>query len=178
MATVTDTSLMEGLRGKFGNNIVFRTMRGKTFASPLRKPVKNSNQSEAQRNTRITFRQAAAWARSILLDPEKKAYYNQRAKALKLPNAYTAAVTDFMRKPTVNKSVHRNTVTYMVEKKGFTIENVAVQSDASDQLLPSVKLQRHNRLWSVQCNHENHTRPLRFLLTDTTGRKVFWHSDH
>jgi hypothetical protein len=37
------------------------------------------------------------WAHEVLCDPDKKKYYEQRAKALKLPNAYTAAIRDYMR---------------------------------------------------------------------------------
>jgi hypothetical protein len=171
MATVATSCLIEGLHGKFGKNLVFRTMRGKTFLSPAPRPVK-TNQSEAQRNTRITFKQASAWARSVLLDPEKKAYYQQRAKALKLPNAYTAAVTDFMRKPAIEKSIHRNTVTYTVKKKGFTIENVTLQSELSDQdqLLNTVKLSRHHREWCVECKEDNHVlSSLCLVITDSVA---------
>ena len=107
MATTTANALIKGFRGKFGNDVVFRTMRGKTFVSPpARKPVKKK-ESEAQRNTRVTFQEATQWAQEILLDLEKKVYYRQRAKALKLPNAYTAAITDYMRKPKVVKMQNR-----------------------------------------------------------------------
>ncbi|RAV99373.1 hypothetical protein [Pseudochryseolinea flava] len=99
MATVSTACFIEGLHGKIGNKMVFRTMRGKTFVSHAPRKTKKI-QSEAQRQTRHTFKEASAWARHILTDPERKAYYKQRAEALKLPNAYTAAVTDFMRKPT------------------------------------------------------------------------------
>jgi hypothetical protein len=34
-------------------------------------------------------------------DPKKKAYYQQKAQQLKLPNAYTAAITDYLRKAKV-----------------------------------------------------------------------------
>src|SRR5918995_4808093 len=121
MATVVNNDLVRGFRGKFGNDVVFKTMRGKTFASPpARRPVKKK-ESEAQRNTRSTFRKAAEWAQITLLNPEKKTYYQQRAKALKLPNAYTAAITDYMRKPKVVKTQERNTVTYHITKPGFRI---------------------------------------------------------
>src|SRR5882757_1741511 len=104
MATITNNVLLNGVSGKFGSSLVFRTMRGKTFVSaPARKPNKKK-ETEAQRNTRVNFREATEWARRTLRDPERKAYYEQRAKALKLPNAYTAAITDYMRKPKVVKT--------------------------------------------------------------------------
>ena len=99
MAIVKNNAIASSFRGSFGNDLVFRHVRGKTFVmAPARKPDKKK-ESEAQRNTRSNFREAAQWAQHILLDPEKKAYYRQRARKLKLPNAYTAAITDFMRKP-------------------------------------------------------------------------------
>src|SRR6187402_3572807 len=99
MATVANNNLVDGLSGRLGSSLVFRTLRGKTFVTtPARKPDKRK-ESIAQRGTHISFREATQWAQRILLDPERKAYYSKRAKALKLPNAYTAALTDYMRKP-------------------------------------------------------------------------------
>ena len=43
------------------------------------------------------FREASRWARLTLTDPEKRQHYQQRAQAEKLPNAYTAAVKEYMR---------------------------------------------------------------------------------
>lgn len=81
--------------------------------------------------------QASQWAQGVLLDPEKKAYYARRAKALKLPNAYTAALTDYMRKPrlTAANSYHY-TPTYEVKKQDFQLQNVEVviaQPDNSEE---------------------------------------------
>jgi len=127
MATVADNVLIDGLRGRLGESLVFKTMRGKTFvATPARKPDKRK-ESTAQRGTRVTFRQATEWAQHILLDPERKAYYSKRAKALKLPNAYTAALTDYMRKPKLKSfDSYDNTVTCAVSKKDFQLKKVEV----------------------------------------------------
>src|SRR5690606_38898719 len=111
MARITCNDLVDGLSGKLGDSLVFRTIRGKTFVStPARKPNKKK-ESKAQRNTRTRFREASQWAQFILFYPEQKAYYRKRAKALKLPNAYTAAITDYMRKPKVEKVRERDTIT-------------------------------------------------------------------
>src|SRR6218665_3230742 len=98
MASITSNIITTGLRGRLGDALVFKTMHGKTFVStPARLPDRRK-ESVAQRSTRVNFQQASQWAQLILLNPERKAYYRQRAKALKLPNAYTAALTDYMRK--------------------------------------------------------------------------------
>ena len=41
----------------------------------------------------------------MLMVPEKKAYYTHKAKKLKLPNAYTAAICDFMPKGEIKKLI-------------------------------------------------------------------------
>jgi hypothetical protein len=35
----------------------------------------------------------------MLHDPQKKGYYQQQAKRRKLPNAYTAAIAEYMSQP-------------------------------------------------------------------------------
>ena len=127
MATVADNVLIQGLRGRLGESLVFKTMRGKTFvATPARKPDKRK-ESTAQRNTRTAFRQATEWAQYILLNPERKAYYSKRAKALKLPNAYTAALTDYMRKPQLTTFTNKDkSIHCRVSKKGFALTKVEV----------------------------------------------------
>ena len=96
MARVDDNPLTIGLRGKFGDMFVFRRMNGKTFAS--RAPGKQDKKKETvpQRKTRANFRDAALWAKATLSNPEKKAYIQKRAKMLELPNAYTAAVKEYL----------------------------------------------------------------------------------
>lgn len=96
MATATNL-LIQGLSGMLGKTLVFKTIRGKTYVSSApRKPDKRK-ETVAQRNTRTTFQQATTWAKTTLLNPAQKEYYHQQAKALGLPNAYTAAITEYMR---------------------------------------------------------------------------------
>ncbi len=98
MATVSGNDLTSGLRGKIGQLMVFRVIRGKTYVSRAPRKADKSKETVAQRNTRITFKEASQWAKTVLLDPAKKEYYQQRAKEWNLTNAYTAAVKDYMRK--------------------------------------------------------------------------------
>ncbi len=97
MAIVANNDLTRGLRGRIGKWLVFRVVRGKTIASRAPRKPDPRKQSAAQRLTRSTFRDASAWAVRILLDPAKKQYYADVAKAEALPNAYTAAVREYMR---------------------------------------------------------------------------------
>lgn len=158
MATVRTNDLIDGLSGKLGNALVFRTMRGKTHVSlPACKPDKKK-ESSAQRNTRSTFKEAAEWAQTILLDPEKKTYYKQRAKALKLPNAYTAAITDYMRKAKVAKSQHSNTITYHINKPGFKVQTVDVQvKETAGVPKPKVVIRQDKNTWFVHYTPDENT---------------------
>ena len=103
MAKVKTSSIIEGLSGKVGADLVFRTMRGKTFISKPAKKRDKSKETEAQRKTRTTFREAAAWASKVSKAAETKAYYEHLAMDMDVPNAYTAALKVYMNK--VRKSV-------------------------------------------------------------------------
>jgi hypothetical protein len=174
MATVVNNDLIDGLRGRLGKFMVFRTMYGKTFASRRARKPDKKKESDARRNTRSTFRQATEWAKKSLLDPEKKTYYLQRAKALKLPNAYTAAITDYMSKPKVQKSQHHNTISYGISKPGFTIQNVQVIINETTTSQPQkIVTQRHKNCWLVQYTPDVNP-PLTLIITDNTGRDVLF----
>ena len=134
-------------------------------------------ESDAQRNTRSKFRDATSWAHAILDDPEKKAYYQKRAKMLKLPNAYTAAVTDYMRKPKIMKSSFHDTVCYTISKKGFTVKTVEVRATGMNSTPPNVEIRKHNDLWKVRFKRGD-TMPssLTFSIIDNTLREI-WEVD-
>jgi hypothetical protein len=97
MAIVRSNDLIEGFSGMFGDTMVFRNLRGKTVVS--QRPKLPKKESEQQKENRSKFRKATAWAQFVLENPERKEYYRKKAKKLNLPNAYTAAITDYMRKP-------------------------------------------------------------------------------
>ena len=91
------------------------------------RPPKPCKQSEHQKENRDRFRKASLWAKTILLEPEKKAYYQKKADKLKLPNAYTAAIADYMRSIHV-KQVNRyeNKTTFSIRKKDFDLEQIDI----------------------------------------------------
>lgn len=99
MAIIKDNILTEGLSGMLGDVIVFRQLRGKTIVA--NKPRRPRSESAHQRENRLRFRTASAFAKLALKDPQKKVYYIAKARKLNLPNAYTAALTDYMRKPAI-----------------------------------------------------------------------------
>jgi hypothetical protein len=130
MAIVQTNSMTKGISGAIGN-LVFRQLRGKTIITS--KPKQRAKQSDQQRNNRSRFRSASAWAKTQMLDPQKKAYYWRKAEKLKLPNAYTAAVSDYMRKGEIKeidtrwyKGKKGNVIRLKIQKHDFSIHQVKV----------------------------------------------------
>ena len=121
--------IVRGWSGKFDNTLVFRTMRGRTFVAAAPRKADRKKETAAQRQTRTTFREAAAWAQHVLQDAKTKQYYTSVAKRLKLPNAYTAAITEYMRKPKVLQKTEPNRVVVSVSKPAFVLKQVRVEGD-------------------------------------------------
>jgi hypothetical protein len=139
MAHVKCNDITEGLSGRFGK-FVFRTYRGKTYVA--RRPSKPKKESEGQRSTRTKFRLATQYAKQMMADAERKAYYTEKAKTLALPNAYTAAITDYMRKPEVRQidaskynGKSGSHITVLANKKNFKLDRVSVVVTSSDEVV-------------------------------------------
>lgn len=126
MAIVSTNPLVNGLSGMLGKTLVFKTFHGKTIVSSRPRPPRK--ESARQKENRSKFKQASAWARHILLDPKQKAYYQQKARQLLLPNAYTAAIADYMRKPVIKAITrHAEMQTYSVLKKDFKLKRIVLE---------------------------------------------------
>jgi hypothetical protein len=128
MAIIKNNIVMEGVSGMLGDVVVFRQLRGKTIMA--NKPRKPRFQSDLQRGNRHRFREASAFAKQAVLDPEKKEYYKAKARKLGLPNAYTAALTDYMRKPAVTSVKYKGnaagSIAITAGKAGFSLASVTV----------------------------------------------------
>ena len=135
MAVVRMNDLTEGLSGKIGK-IIFRTYRGKTYASS--RPRKRKKQSEQQRSNREKFKLATQYAKRMMNDADMKAYYKKIAEQLALPNAYTAAITDYMRKPQITEvdtkryTAKPGSITISAGKKNFKLDAVNVIISSPD----------------------------------------------
>jgi hypothetical protein len=130
MAVSKNNPLTHGASGMLGGVVVFRTWNGKTFM--YNRPKKPTKQSELQKDNRNRFRMATSYAKSMMANPEKKAEYKERAKQLNLPNAYTAAIAEYLRKPeiqeieVVTSSEKIEEIKIAASKKGFDLETVTV----------------------------------------------------
>lgn len=139
MATVAVTAVTNGFSGSIGK-LLFRQVYGKTIVS--KKPRLPKKQSELQRTNRLKFKDASLWAKATVRDPERKAYYLRMAKKLKLPNAYTAAICDYMRKGEINKVDTR-------QYKGKAGDTIRVKASKKDFPVRTVKIILHNETGHV-----------------------------
>ncbi|MBT1706148.1 hypothetical protein [Chryseosolibacter indicus] len=115
--------------------MIFKQLHGKTIVARRGKPV--TKESALQRENRLRFKMASRFAKAMMLDAERKAYYWEEAKKLNLPNAYTAAIADYMRKPqlkevkvTTNESNIETNITAL--KKDFSINRIKVIAIGKD----------------------------------------------
>lgn len=97
MATISNTSPLYGATGVVGG-LLLRNINGKTVVSMYVPPKKRKNISALQQLTRNRFAEASQKAKALLRDFEVYTYYKAKAKKLGVGSAYTAAVTDIMRK--------------------------------------------------------------------------------
>jgi hypothetical protein len=131
MAISKGNNFTRGLSGSVGGGMVFRTWNGRTYISTT--PSKPKKQSLIQKENRLKFKMATHFAKAMMKDPLKKEEYKKLAKKMKLPNAYTAAITEYMRKPEIREvdlkaysGKENQEISVDVRKKGFEIEVVEV----------------------------------------------------
>ncbi|WP_276374402.1 hypothetical protein [Chryseolinea sp. H1M3-3] len=132
MAEATST-LHKNIRGAVGD-LIFRNYNGKTIVS-ARPVYKNETNTEARRQARARFSDAALFASHAMQNPKQKAYYQQKARQLKLPNAYTAAITDYLRKakatvitPSSFSARKGDIIVIRVSKSVFKIASIKVMA--------------------------------------------------
>jgi hypothetical protein len=96
---------------------------------------RNETNTEARRRARDHFRDATFYAQNAMERTKDKSYYSQKAKQLKLPNAYTAAITDYLRKAKARAatrssfSARKGDVVYLsMGKYPFRVSRILVRS--------------------------------------------------
>ncbi len=137
MGTVKTNPFLKGLSGRHGN-MILRSFNNKTFFSRL--PSKPLKQSAHQKLNRNKFQLATDFAKQMMKNPEKKEYYSKKAKKLKLPNAYTAAIADYMRVMEMTIEVSKESgsdIDYIIRihvtKKHFDITAVEITIQDADR---------------------------------------------
>lgn len=106
MGLVSENLLTKGFSGRIGDEIVFRqvkTRKGEMLTRFAKRPRKRLTVTEGEAEQRSLFKDAATYARTKLLYPEIKADYVLRAKQAGLKSAYVAAITDFLKEPSISE---------------------------------------------------------------------------
>lgn len=182
MAHVKNNNLTKGLSGKFGD-IMFRQIGMKTYAFPT--PQRPKKESEKQRSNRNKFKEATQFAHAAMENEEKKAHYKKLAKKLKLPNAYTAAITDYMRKPEIDSvdgakydGMPGGKISIIAGKKQIPLESVNVIVSSPDNDVIECGAARRISLdeWVYKCKLTTQSTYTSYRImvtvTDATGQSV------
>jgi hypothetical protein len=181
MARSINNILTKGLSGMVGKQLVFRSWNGKTFISVA--PKKPKKQSPQQKENRSKFKMATVFAKKMMKDPAKKAEYKEVAKRLKLPNAYTAAITEYMRKPEIKELDTTNysgkageEIKISVRKKDFEVQEVEVMMiDLNGEFIEDGKATKSMGDWVYRTSAEVKGREsVQFIIKakERTGNSV------
>jgi hypothetical protein len=95
MAESKNNYVMFGMSGKLGKLLVFRQRRGKTIATAV--PTRTSAFTEEQLEIQSKFKEAAAWARGILKNPDDCKFYSSLATSGQ--SAFNMAIADWFTDP-------------------------------------------------------------------------------
>ena len=147
------------------------------------RPSKPKTESFQQKENRSKFSRAVEYSRRLMADPLKKAEYKEIARQQNLPNAYTAAVTEFMRKPEIEivdegkTGNQREEIRFTVRKKGFDVQWVEVKIvDESGKAIEEGRPKResgYSWLFSSTINLRNeHKSQVIIRVKDNTGQIV------
>lgn len=98
MSKIENNPATNKMRGMLGGTIVYRQVNNVTICST--RPKKRDKPTEHQIKTKGKFLKAVEYAKQQMALPEMKALY-QKAVNSRIPNAYTAALKDFLNAPTV-----------------------------------------------------------------------------
>ncbi len=99
MGKVKNNLVTQGFSGKFGEDITFRQIGGKTFFA--RRGVSSVPPSARQLEMRNKFSQASMYASQALSNPQVNQHYQLMAKFQGLRSAYLAACADFLTPPEI-----------------------------------------------------------------------------
>jgi hypothetical protein len=152
-------------------------------AKPSRFPFLNDpiKESVKQRTNRDKFREATQFAHLMMEDEDKKLYYKKLAKKLKVPNAYTAAITDYMRKPEVGgidakqyKGKPGGEIIISASKKGISLERVDVIISSPDNEVIEYGTAERGTIsaWGYRSNLLSPTRYTSYRITITASDSI------
>ncbi len=100
MATLKKNLFLQGASGMLGSQLVYRNLNGQTIVSS--RPVRRGEGSEAQKRNNMRFRYATSFAKHAIANEVLGPIYEAAAAGItRVRNAYTLAVTDYLRAPEI-----------------------------------------------------------------------------
>lgn len=139
MSKAENNPLLKHQSGMIGRTMVIRQVNGRTIISNA--PRKRDQPTAHQLKTKEKFMRAVDYARRQMAVPEIKALY-QKAVNRDLPNAYTAALKDYLNAPVVsvidagNYKGQAGDPIFIVASDDFEVRSVTVAiHDATGALL-------------------------------------------
>lgn len=137
MTEVNLNPTVDGYRGSIGR-LVFRKYKGRTIVA--KKPVRTGQRSPAELAQQERFKEAVSYAKSVLADPDARAFYEPVAQQREI-SVYAAAMRDFLKKPTIkpfNLTKYKGRVGDVIEIRAtddIGLADLDVTIDAQDGTL-------------------------------------------
>jgi hypothetical protein len=95
MARVKQNDIIDGLRGKVGKNVIYKTYSYGTVVTQY-PDMSGVKRTARQKKSSKLFREAVAYAKAVIADPVKRRQYER--KLAKGKTVYHAALSDYMKK--------------------------------------------------------------------------------
>jgi hypothetical protein len=99
MGKIKNNVVTKGFSGKFGEDITFRQVDGKTVFA--KRTLTSVAPSERQTQVRNKFAEASQYAAAAIANPQVGQDYKIMAELQGLKSAYVAALTDFLSQPEI-----------------------------------------------------------------------------
>ncbi|MBN2213642.1 MAG: hypothetical protein JW723_05305 [Bacteroidales bacterium] len=162
MARLKERNIIKGLSGRVGKNFIFKQYGSKTIISvyPDMSKVRLSAKQKKENNR---FREAMAYARSQMSDPDAKAAYKAKAKDMQKP--HNVAIADFYNPPeidyvdvSISKAGQADRI-FIDAKDDFMVVRVEVEitSDDGNQKETGQAMQINENRWLYVVREVYHT---------------------
>lgn len=168
MAISEHNVITRGATGTFGGQVVFRQRNGKTIMCKPPKPYPPKTPTQIANQER--FKRANDFAKQVIKDPAKKAFYKSIAKPGQ--TAFNAAFQDAYHKPEVEVSVQEQTIAIKARGK-HRVEKVkvAIQDPSGTEKRTGFALLK-NDLWEYNLGDIQEGESIWLWVHDIAGNIV------
>jgi hypothetical protein len=164
MGIIKENLATKGFSGRLGDEFVYRQINNRTFFA--KRPKKRTKITANMEAAQGRFQQAVYFAKTMMIDPDLRAYYAARYQEAGRTNAYQAAITDFMKAlkiTSVNTDCYQGNVgdpIYVMVADNFKIQELAVTLQrAGGTVIESSLAVREGTGWRYVATQANAMRP-------------------